>query len=190
MALSTPTNQLRARPPVGRLLAFALVLAFGLVVTIASLVSFVLPDGAPPARGTMLKVGYVEDFALGTVTTLMVDFDASLDPTLAGRHPVHMSRSEDGSLLAILGREPWGAPGGFGCAVPWRGNFSFDGIEGWFRDPCRGSTFDRQGLRVFGPAPRHLDLLEVTVAPDGAVRINISRSIERPLYSVPPPPTR
>jgi cytochrome b6-f complex iron-sulfur subunit len=44
-----------------------------------------------------------------------------------------------------------------GCTVPYRPDFVWGGIKSWFRDPCSGSTWDLNGHKVYGPAPRGLD---------------------------------
>lgn len=80
-----------------------------------------------------------------------------------------------------------------GCTVPWRADFdggavNFPGITGWFRCPCHGSTYSRAGVRVYGPAPRSLDVMELTILADGSIRVNtgsITRgSIQNPLLAV------
>lgn len=77
-----------------------------------------------------------------------------------------------------------------GCTVPWRADFdgsavNFPGIVGWFRCPCHGSTYTRAGVRVYGPAPRSLDVMELTMKGDGSVQVNtgsiIKGSIQNPL---------
>ena len=60
------------------------------------------------------------------------------------------------------------------CVLPWRASFRFQGIEGWFRDPCFGSTFTIAGIRVFGPSRRSMDTLAVTVRSDGSVVVDTS----------------
>lgn len=50
-----------------------------------------------------------------------------------------------------------------GCTVPWRPEFVFEGVQGWFRCPCHGSTYDRTGQIVWGPAPRPMDYMRITV---------------------------
>jgi cytochrome b6-f complex iron-sulfur subunit len=58
-----------------------------------------------------------------------------------------------------------------GCTVPWRLDFTFPDPEtgadkkGWFRCPCHGSTYNDAGVRVFGPAPRSMDHMDLTVDP-------------------------
>jgi cytochrome b6-f complex iron-sulfur subunit len=60
------------------------------------------------------------------------------------------------------------------CMVPWLPQFTAGGHgPGLFRCPCCGSTFDRDGSVVEGPATRGLDRLPVTVARDGALRIEL-----------------
>jgi len=56
-----------------------------------------------------------------------------------------------------------------GCTVVWQPAFESldprDGRtkQGWYRDPCHGSTYDPQGTKVFGPSPRDLDTYPVEV---------------------------
>ena len=63
-----------------------------------------------------------------------------------------------------------------GCTVPWRPEFNFNGVSGWFRCPCHGSTYDKTGQIVFGPAPRPMDYMRVLneggrlVVDTGAIR--------------------
>ena len=63
-----------------------------------------------------------------------------------------------------------------GCTVPWRADFNFEGKTGWFRCPCHGSTYDRTGQIVFGPAPRPMDYMRIAndggrlVVDTGAIR--------------------
>lgn len=48
-----------------------------------------------------------------------------------------------------------------GCRVRWDPDGKFPRSDpqyhGVFREPCAGSVFDRDGTRLFGPAPRDLD---------------------------------
>ena len=36
---------------------------------------------------------------------------------------------------------------------------------GWFRCPCHQSTYNDAGVRVYGPAPRSMDRMAVTIEP-------------------------
>jgi cytochrome b6-f complex iron-sulfur subunit len=80
-----------------------------------------------------------------------------------------------GGLLALY----WKCPH-LGCSVPWNGTFSgaavnFPGITGWFRCPCHGSTYSKAGIRVFGPAPRPMDTMEIGINSDGSVNVNTGK---------------
>ncbi|MGH2587483.1 MAG: ubiquinol-cytochrome c reductase iron-sulfur subunit, partial [Dehalococcoidia bacterium] len=77
--------------------------------------------------------------------------------------------SQDGGILALWQKCPH-----LGCTVPWRPEFDFEGVKGWFRCPCHGSTYTSAGIRVFGPAPRPMDTFAVTVNGDGSVDVNTS----------------
>lgn len=65
-----------------------------------------------------------------------------------------------------------------GCTVPWNENFLWpDAVtgapkQGWFRCPCHGSTYTDAGVRVFGPAPRSMDTMDVTVRADGGLVVD------------------
>ncbi|HXG36486.1 MAG TPA: ubiquinol-cytochrome c reductase iron-sulfur subunit [Dehalococcoidia bacterium] len=71
----------------------------------------------------------------------------------------------EGGVLALWTKCPH-----LGCAVPWRPDFTFLGRKGWFRCPCHGSTYTKEGgVRVFGPAPRSMDTFPIEVQSDGSV---------------------
>ncbi|MDP2949297.1 MAG: Rieske (2Fe-2S) protein [Chloroflexota bacterium] len=72
-----------------------------------------------------------------------------------------------GGLLALYQKCPH-----LGCTVPWRSTFEFAGRKGWFRCPCHGSTYTKEGgVLVFGPAPRSLDTMAIEVKPTGDVTV-------------------
>ncbi|MCC6381030.1 MAG: Rieske 2Fe-2S domain-containing protein [Dehalococcoidia bacterium] len=80
-----------------------------------------------------------------------------------------------GGLLALYWKGPH-----LGCTVPWNASFNgaqvnFPGVIGWFRCPCHGSTYSRAGIRVFGPAPRPLDTMLLTVNADGSINVNTGK---------------
>jgi len=94
-----------------------------------------------------------------------------------------------GGLMALY----WKCPH-LGCSVPWNGGFNgatvnFPGVVGWFRCPCHGSTYSRAGIRVFGPAPRPMDTMALTVNGDGSINVNTGAitngNAENPLRAVP-----
>ena len=53
--------------------------------------------------------------------------------------------------------------------MPWKEDFVWPDpstgapTEGWFRCPCHGATYTDAGIRVFGPAPRSMDTMELVV---------------------------
>lgn len=79
-----------------------------------------------------------------------------------------------GGLLALYRKCPH-----LGCAVPYRPEFSFEDTRGWFRCPCHGSTYSRDGgVRVFGPAPRPMDVFPITVNSDKSLTVLTGRAYE------------
>ena len=94
-----------------------------------------------------------------------------------------------GGLLALY----WKCPH-LGCTVPWDPSFNgaavnFPGVTGWFRCPCHGSTYSRAGIRVYGPAPRPLDTMLLSVNGDGSLSVNTGKitggGADNPLRAVP-----
>jgi len=63
-----------------------------------------------------------------------------------------------------------------GCTVPW------NEAEGQFHCPCHGSIYNRDGVRIAGPAPRPLDIMAIT-ADGGTVVVDTSEITVRSGYS-------
>jgi cytochrome b6-f complex iron-sulfur subunit len=82
--------------------------------------------------------------------------------------------STDGGLLALW----WKCPH-LGCTVPWKGDFMspYDALSrrGWFNCNCHGSTYTKAGVRVFGPATRSMDTMELTVNRDGSITVDTGK---------------
>jgi len=65
--------------------------------------------------------------------------------------------------LANLEAGQEGSPGGvlalyqkcthLGCTVPWRPDFEFNNTKGWYRCPCHGSTYTREGGIIVAGLP-------------------------------------
>ncbi|MEO9255829.1 MAG: Rieske 2Fe-2S domain-containing protein [Tepidiformaceae bacterium] len=94
---------------------------------------------------------------------------------LAGAQGDVLGVGGTGGLIALY----WKCPH-LGCTVPWSPSFdggtvNFPGIIGWFRCPCHGSTYSRAGVRVFGPAPRPMDTMLLTVNGDGSLSVNTGK---------------
>lgn len=108
---------------------------------------------------------------------------------LAGPQGDVLGAGGAGGILALY----WKCPH-LGCTVPWRPDFAgaqvnFPGIQGWFRCPCHGSTYSRAGIRVFGPAPRPMDTMAVSINGDGSLSVNTGAitlgTTDNPLRAVP-----
>jgi len=92
-----------------------------------------------------------------------------------------------GGLLAMWQKCPH-----LGCTVPWRADFEFQGRKGWFRCPCHGSTYTREGgILVAGPAPRPLDVFPIEIQDDLSIVVQtgsakaITGSTNNPGKAVP-----
>ncbi len=92
-----------------------------------------------------------------------------------------------GGLIALWRKCPH-----LGCTVPWRPEFEFQGRKGWFRCPCHGSTYTKEGgVLVAGPAPRPLDVFPLEVREDLSIVVQtgaakaIKGSPENPGLAIP-----
>ena len=137
-------------------------LGSGLLAFAATLVDFLYPRGIT-GFGSVIDAGAVEQFAPGTKTQIQ-----------EGKFwLVHLNEAQGGpGFLALY----WVCPH-LGCTVPWRDNYSFPdpgtGRDklGWFLCPCHGSTYNDSGVRVYGPAPRSMDRMALTIA-GGRISVN------------------
>ena len=86
----------------------------------------------------------------------------------------YLAHNADG-LLALW----WKCPH-LGCTVPWVGPPDSPHA---YQCPCHGSMYDYNGVRTGGPAPRPMDLMRVTVAEDGNVRVDTGEITQRATYS-------
>ncbi len=108
---------------------------------------------------------------------------------LAGAQGDVLGVGGTGGIMALY----WKCPH-LGCTVPWNPSFdgatvNFPGITGWFRCPCHGSTYSRAGIRVYGPSPRPMDTMLLTVNADGSLNVNTGKittgGLNNPLRAVP-----
>jgi cytochrome b6-f complex iron-sulfur subunit len=138
-------------------------LGAGLLAFAGMLVDFLYPRGIT-GFGSVILAGNVSDYAPGTKT-----------PNAQGKFwMVNLTEEQGGpGFLALW----WKCPH-LGCTVPWRETFSFvdpasgANKQGWFRCPCHGSTYNDAGVRVFGPAPRSMDRMELTIDGSGNISVN------------------
>lgn len=123
--------------------------------TLAALFQFLKPPKVE-GFGGMVYAGRVEDLPPGSVQRVT-----------AGRfYLVHT----DGGILAIYQKCTH-----LGCAVP------YNETEGQFHCPCHGSLFNDVGEVTGGPAPRPLDVFQVTIE-NGEIWVDTSRPIVRSRY--------
>jgi cytochrome b6-f complex iron-sulfur subunit len=138
-------------------------LGSGLLAIAGSLVDFLYPRGII-GFGGVVTAGTIDQFPPGTKTQVP-----------AGKFWLVNLTAEQGGpgYLALW----WKCPH-LGCTVPWREGFSWPNAEGvntlgWFRCPCHGSTYNHAGVRVFGPAPRSMDRMEITIdSATGRIDVN------------------
>jgi cytochrome b6-f complex iron-sulfur subunit len=129
--------------------------------------------------------GFGQSFFVGTVDQLKsapgqklhnLDAKAWL-VMLTGDQVRRNPGAQEGSIVAIYHKCVH-----LGCTVPWRADFSREDprnketYAGWFLCPCHGSTYSDAGVRVFGPAPRSLDVFELSVK-DGKMTVNTGKII-------------
>jgi cytochrome b6-f complex iron-sulfur subunit len=147
-------------------ITFWTALGTGLLGIAGSIVDMLYPRGIT-GFGGVVAAGTTDQFPPGTKTAVP-----------EGRFWIVNLTAEQGGpgYLALW----WKCPH-LGCTVPWRSDFNFPdpatGTEkrGWFRCPCHGSTYNYSGVRVYGPAPRSMDLFEVTIA-GGRISVNTGKA--------------
>jgi cytochrome b6-f complex iron-sulfur subunit len=155
-----PTKQVSRRSLIQ--ITFWSGLGAGLLAIAGSLVDFLYPRGII-GFGGVVNAGTTDQFPPGTKTQIP-----------AGHFWLVNLTAEQGGpgYLALW----WKCPH-LGCTVPWRDDFSWPDPEtgqnklGWFRCPCHGSTYTDAGVRVFGPAPRSMDHMDLTIA-DGKISVD------------------
>jgi cytochrome b6-f complex iron-sulfur subunit len=133
--------------------------------------------------GGIVSAGNVSKYPAGTKTKIT-----------AGKFwLVHLTAEEGGpGFLALWQKCPH-----LGCTVPWLPEFSFKVGEtgatkrGWFRCPCHQSTYNDAGVRVFGPAPRSMDRMALTISAAGDIEVDTGAiqkgDVENAAYAVRAP---
>ncbi|RLD03234.1 MAG: Rieske (2Fe-2S) protein [Chloroflexota bacterium] len=116
---------------------------------------FLSPRATEGEFGGEFNLGPRGDYPPGSVT-----------PVEAGRF--YLACLSDGGLLAIYRRCTH-----LGCAVP------FDQAAGQFICPCHGSAFSPDGDVLNEPAPRPLDLFQLSINEDDEIIVDTSTPIER-----------
>ena len=87
--------------------------------------------------------------------------------------------AQEGALLALYRKCPH-----LGCTVPYNTTYTFGdpdnggkSVTGWFLCPCHGSTYSDAGRRVFGPAPRSMDVFPLTIDADGVMTVDLDAKV-------------
>lgn len=143
-------------------------LGAGLAGFAASLIDFMYPRGITGFGGVVQVPGTTATYPPGT----------KKDINEGKFWLVNLTAEQGGpGFLALW----WKCPH-LGCTVPWRETFNFTNpttgqqTRGWFRCPCHGSTYDHAGARVFGPAPRSMDRMLLTIDPNSKrISVNTGR---------------
>jgi len=174
--------------------ALLLLLAGSVVVALIAITVGFVWSGMADDRVVLL--GRAADFAPGSITTF-TPMDEDGEPLLGWSRAsplgdiagaavqVHVANLS-GEIVAFLGLSPHR-----GCRVEWRPDHQFEGMRGFFFDPCHNSTWLPDGRRVFGPTPRDLPRVGVEVTEDGRVLLHPGQIREGewragPVRSAPP----
>jgi cytochrome b6-f complex iron-sulfur subunit len=141
-------------------------LGAGLAAIGGSIVDMLYPRGVT-GFGGVVSPGTVDQYPAGTKTQYSVGHFWL----------VHLAPEQGGDGFLALW---WKCPH-LGCTVPWRADFTFadpttnQDKKGWFRCPCHGSTYNDAGVRVFGPAPRSMDVMDLTIDASGKISVNTGK---------------
>lgn len=117
--------------------------------------------------GSTITAGKITDFPAGSVTRFP-----------DGRFFLnHLKEEDGGGFIALY----WKCVH-LGCTVPWKpdedGTYKGKTYSGIFHCPCHGSEYLYTGQNFAGPAPRPLDMMEVTFA-GGSVKVNTGKITQR-----------
>jgi cytochrome b6-f complex iron-sulfur subunit len=116
---------------------------------------FLSPRPTEGEFGGLFNLGEFDQYPTGSVT-----------PVEAGRF--YLVRLDDGGFLAVYRRCTH-----LGCAVP------YDPASGQFVCPCHGSAFTMEGDVLNAPAPRPLDLFQLSINDSGEILVDTSAPVER-----------
>ena len=129
--------------------------ALALTEALFSGLRFLSPRPIEGEFGGVFSLGQYDQYPPGSVT-----------PVESGRF--YLVRLADGGFLAVYRRCTH-----LGCAVP------YDPGSGQFVCPCHGSAFTNDGDVLNAPAPRPLDLFQLSINEEGEILVETSTTIER-----------
>ncbi len=161
-------------------------------ITVGALVNFMWPRTAQKAGGVYVLDVNANDIPEGEKREYAILQPNKFDPLQSIETKlflVHLNQRQAelnlmpdkaGAYLALARKCPH-----LGCTVPYVESFTFpdpdngkQAVTGWFRCPCHGSTYSDSGRRVFGPAPRSMDLFGLTIAEDGTMTVSLDQPIQ------------
>lgn len=138
--------------------------------------------------GGPVAAGNVVDYPLGGTPVANAEgqfWIANLDPSDTADNGTGGGHG----LLALWRKCPH-----LGCTVPWNptATVTVSPDVGWYKCPCHGSTYTRAGVRVYGPAPRSMDTMEIDIDDAGNITVqtgaitsggpdNPERAVQHPL---------
>jgi hypothetical protein len=124
-------------------LGIAIPLLMGVVLVALVLMSFTRDAYTPPK---LVTAGTISQYEPG-------------EPKLFEAEKIWMVRlPKTDKMLALYGADPVSR-----CLATWDSAWQFRGITGWFRDTCRGSTYDLAGHCFAGPCEQGLGRFKVTL---------------------------
>ena len=135
------------------------------IVALAELISLVFAFFKPrkqpisaAIKNAVITAGPVDSFLPGTVTSFV-------------RGRFYLARLADGGFLALSRTCTH-----LGCSVPWVAK------ENKFICPCHSSRFDITGEVISPPAPRALDIFQVTIE-NNVVKVDTSKRKKRSRFA-------
>jgi cytochrome b6-f complex iron-sulfur subunit len=154
-----------------------------------SLVWFLWPRGVQKLSGQHVLEVNANDLAPGSKQDVVVlipnprapleSLDAKIFLVRFDAEQARLNGGEEGAILALYRKCPH-----LGCTVPYNSTYTFadpdnggQSVTGWFLCPCHGSTYSDAGRRVFGPAPRSMDVYPLEIAEDGTMTVNLDNAI-------------
>lgn len=170
------------------LIGFWTALGAILVSVVATVLNSLYPRGVPRLTGKYVA-GTLDKLPPGTKQPVLIQMPDPRDPLKPLDVKVYLVRvdreqaarnpgAQEGMVYAFWRKCPH-----LGCTVPWNPTFSFqdprsdESYTGWFRCPCHGSTYSDAGVKVFGPAPRSLDMFPLTISADGKIVVDVTKVI-------------
>ncbi len=136
----------------------------GLLPTLPALVHLLAPGRRRPQENAFVPAGFAKGLAEDRprrVEILGQRVDAWIRGSRERLGAVWLRRTKGGGATALSAVCPH-----LGCAVDYRADAQR------FECPCHGSTFDMDGRRVSGPAPRDMDALDVVVE-EGVMKVRL-----------------